>query len=104
VTNQKYAETPFGIVELKYFFSGGLPASGGGEHSAVSVREKIRQMVRLESSDHPLTDQEIVEKLAREGVVIARRTVAKYRAELNIPSVSQRRRNLWDQGSKDITS
>jgi RNA polymerase sigma-54 factor len=104
VTNQKYAESPFGVVELKYFFSGGVPSSGGGEHSAVSVREKIRQMVRIESTDHPMTDQEIMEKLEKQGVVIARRTVAKYRAELNIPSVSQRRRNHWDQGSRESTS
>ena len=104
VTNQKYAETPYGVVELKYFFSGGIPASGGGEHSAVSVREKIRQMVRVESGDHPLTDQEIMEKLEKQGIVIARRTVAKYRSELNIPSVSQRRRNLWDQANREIPS
>ncbi len=96
VTNQKYAETPFGIVELKYFFSGGVPSAGGGEHSAVSVREKIRQMVRAESFSDPLTDQEIVKKLAGGGVVIARRTVAKYRTELDIPSVSQRRKGPRD--------
>lgn len=102
VTNQKYAETPFGVVELKYFFSGALAASGGGnDHSAVSVREKIRKMVRAESSEHPLTDLEIMVKLEKEGVVIARRTVAKYRSELNIPSVSHRRKTLWDQAGKD---
>ncbi|EQD25604.1 MAG: RNA polymerase, sigma 54 subunit, RpoN [Leptospirillum sp. Group IV 'UBA BS'] len=98
VTNQKYAETPFGVVELKYFFSGGVPSSSGGdEHSAVSVREKIRQLVKTESSEDPLTDQEIVAKLSESGIVIARRTVAKYRTELDIPSVSQRRRGPWDQ-------
>lgn len=104
VTNQKYAETPFGVVELKFFFSGGIPSSAGGEHSAVSVREKIRQMVRNEGSDHPLTDQVIVGLLKKEGVVIARRTVAKYRTELNISSVSQRRRARWDQGQTETTS
>ena len=103
VTNQKYAETPFGVVELKYFFSGGVPSSSGGdEHSAVSVREKIRQLVKVESPEDPLTDQEIVEKLAGNGIAIARRTVAKYRTELDIPSVSQRRRGPWDQRTQKI--
>ena len=103
VTNQKYAETPFGVVELKYFFSGGVPSSSGGdEHSAVSVREKIRQLVKAESPEDPLTDQEIVDKLSGSGIVIARRTVAKYRTELDIPSVSQRRRGPWDQRTQKI--
>ncbi|MDA8029365.1 MAG: RNA polymerase factor sigma-54 [Nitrospiraceae bacterium] len=103
VTNQKYAETPFGVVELKYFFSGGVPSSSGGdEHSAVSVREKIRQLVKAESPEDPLTDQEIVDKLAGSGIAIARRTVAKYRTELDIPSVSQRRRGPWDQKTQKI--
>jgi len=91
VTNQKYAETPFGIVELKFFFSGGLPSQSGAEHSSVSVREKIRDMVRSESREAPLTDQEIMGRLGQEGIVIARRTVAKYRMELDIPPVNKRR-------------
>ena len=91
VTNQKYAETPFGIVELKFFFSGGLPSQSGAEHSSVSVREKIRDMVRVESRESPLTDQEIMNRLGKEGIVIARRTVAKYRMELDIPPVNKRK-------------
>ena len=91
VTNQKYAETPFGIVELKFFFSGGLPSLSGSEHSSVSVREKIRDMVHGESKNAPLTDQEIMNLLGKEGIVIARRTVAKYRMELDIPPVNKRK-------------
>jgi len=98
VTNQKYAETPFGIVELKSFFSGGVPSVGGGSHSATSVRERIRQMVRSESPEAPLADQEIMKKLAEAGIVIARRTIAKYRAELDIPPVSQRRKGARETG------
>ncbi|MGC8530034.1 MAG: RNA polymerase factor sigma-54 [Leptospirillia bacterium] len=99
VTNQKYAETPFGIVELKSFFSGGVPSVGGGSHSATSVRERIRIMVRSESPESPLTDQEIMKKLEEAGIVIARRTIAKYRAELDIPPVSQRKRGLRETGA-----
>ena len=99
VTNQKYAETPFGIVELKSFFSGGVPSVGGGSHSATSVRERIRLMVRSESPESPLTDQEIMKKLEEAGIVIARRTIAKYRAELDIPPVSQRKKSLRETGA-----
>lgn len=91
VTNQKYAETPFGLVELKFFFSGSIPSQSGADHSSVSVREKIREMVRAESRKAPLTDQEIMNQLGKEGIVIARRTVAKYRMELDIPPVNKRR-------------
>lgn len=91
VTNQKYAETPFGLVELKFFFSGSIPSQSGSDHSSVSVREKIREMVRVESRKTPLTDQEIMNQLGKEGIVIARRTVAKYRMELDIPPVNKRR-------------
>lgn len=92
VTNQKYAETPFGLVELKFFFSGSIPSQSGSDHSSVSVREKIRGMVRGESPESPLTDQEIMNLLEKEGIVIARRTVAKYRMELDIPPVNKRKR------------
>jgi RNA polymerase sigma-54 factor len=92
VTNQKYAETPFGLVELKFFFSGSIPSQTGSDHSSVSVREKIREMVRGETPESPLTDQEIMNLLDKLGIVIARRTVAKYRMELDIPPVNKRKR------------
>lgn len=91
VTNQKYADTPFGLVELKFFFSGSIPSQSGSDHSSVSVRERIREMVRNESRKTPLTDQEIMTQLGKEGILIARRTVAKYRMELDIPPVNKRR-------------
>jgi RNA polymerase sigma-54 factor len=93
VTNKKYADTPFGLTELKFFFSGSIASSNGGDHSSVSVREKLREVVRREKPEHPLSDQEIMDQLAAEGVVIARRTVAKYRMELDIPPVNKRKKS-----------
>jgi RNA polymerase sigma-54 factor len=92
VTNKKYADTPFGLTELKFFFSGSIASSNGDDHSSVSVREKLREIVRKESPEHPFSDQEIMEQLSKEGIVIARRTVAKYRMELDIPPVNKRRK------------
>ncbi len=92
VTNKKYAETPFGIIELKFFFSGSIASSNGGDHSSVSVRERLKELVRQENPKHPLSDQAIMDALAKEGIVIARRTVAKYRMELDIPPVNKRKK------------
>ena len=85
--------TPQGIFELKYFFNSGVPRGGqeGGEVSSVSVREMIREMVSSEDPEHPIKDQEIVARLQIQQISIARRTVAKYRAELKIPQASRRR-------------
>ena len=95
VTTNKYIQTPQGTFELKFFFNGSLASSGNETdtlHSSVAVREKIEQMVSHEEPTRPLTDQKIVERLKREGVEIARRTVSKYRAELKIAPASRRRR------------
>jgi len=93
VTTNKYAHTPQGIFELKYFFNSSISRSGefGGEVSSVSVRELIRQMVSQEDPKKPLRDQEIVERLKGQHIEIARRTVAKYRTELKIPQAGRRR-------------
>jgi RNA polymerase sigma-54 factor len=93
VTTNKYMSTPRGLFELKYFFSAAIPATGGGEaHSAEAVRYRIKQLIEKEDADDVLSDDQIVEILTGYGVDIARRTVAKYRESLNIPSSVQRRR------------
>lgn len=93
VTTNKYMATPRGLFELKYFFSAAIPATGGGEaHSAEAVRHRIKQLIENEQPDDVLSDDQIVEILTGYGVDIARRTVAKYRESLNIPSSVQRRR------------
>jgi RNA polymerase sigma-54 factor len=93
VTTNKYMSTPRGLFELKYFFSASIPATGGGEaHSAEAVRHRIKHLIENEQRDGVLSDDQIVEILTGYGVDIARRTVAKYRESLNIPSSVQRRR------------
>jgi RNA polymerase sigma-54 factor len=94
VTAGKYVCCPQGVYELKYFFSAGIQQAGDGAEmlSAVSVRDMIRRMVGEEDARRPLKDQEIVARLRSQNIVIARRTVAKYRSEENIPSANQRRR------------
>jgi len=94
VTTNKYMYCPQGMLELKFFFNAGIQRSdpGAEDLSSLTVRELIREMVAHESASKPLKDQEIVTKLKNRGIVIARRTVAKYRAELNIAPASQRKR------------
>ncbi len=94
VTANKYLYCPQGMYELKYFFNTGLQRSDKQEDmlSSVTVREMIRKMVAEEDPRRPLKDQEIVARLLGQNIVIARRTVAKYRTEVNIPSASQRKR------------
>jgi len=93
VTSNKYVATPRGVFELKYFFSASIAAVQGGEsHSAEAVRHRIREMIDQESLDTVLSDDQLVERLRAHGVNIARRTVAKYRESLRIPSSVERRR------------
>ena len=94
VTANKYMYCPQGMLELKFFFNAGLQRTDepSGMHSSVSVRDMIKTMVAEEDAKRPLKDEEIAARLRKQGVLIARRTVAKYRAELNISSASQRKR------------
>jgi RNA polymerase sigma-54 factor len=86
--------TPRGIFEMNYFFTASIQASGGGEaHSAEAVRHRIRILIADEPSDAILSDDTIVKLLRDSGVDIARRTVAKYREAMRIPSSVQRRRD-----------
>jgi RNA polymerase sigma-54 factor len=92
VTSNKYMATPRGTFELKYFFTNAIAGAGGESHSAAAVRHRIRALVDAETADGILSDDAIVAMLRREGVDIARRTVAKYRDALHIPSSVQRKR------------
>lgn len=93
VTSNKYMATTRGIFELKYFFTSAIASSGGGDaHSAEAVRHRIRQMIDAEKPESILSDDTIVKLLRESGVDIARRTVAKYREAMRIPSSVQRRR------------
>jgi len=96
VTSNKYLSTPRGVFELKFFFTSAIQASdGGAAHSAESVRHKIKQLIEAERAERDvLSDDRIVEILKEAGVDIARRTVAKYREALRIPSSVERRRML----------
>jgi len=93
VTSNKYMATPRGIFELKYFFSAALSsADGGTAHSAEAVRHRIKELCDAEPPNAILSDDDIADRLRKEGVDIARRTVAKYREAINIPSSVKRRR------------
>ena len=94
VTSNKYVATPRGVFELKYFFTSAIAsaAAEGEAHSSEAVRHRIRQLIEAETAHAVLSDDKIVEQLKRDGIDIARRTVAKYREALRIPSSVQRRR------------
>ncbi|HEX6001002.1 MAG TPA: RNA polymerase factor sigma-54 [Hyphomicrobiaceae bacterium] len=94
VTSNKYMSTPRGIFELKYFFTSAIQSANGGSesHSSEAVRHRIRQLVDAETPQTVLSDDKLVEYLKKDGIDIARRTVAKYREALRIPSSVQRRR------------
>ena len=93
VTSNKYISSPRGLFEFKYFFTASISSGSGAEsHSAESVRFRIKQMIDQEKPDDILSDDAIVLRLKAANVVIARRTVAKYRESLKIPSSVDRRR------------
>jgi RNA polymerase sigma-54 factor len=91
-TTGKYAQTPRGVFELKYFFTSGVQTTDGDGASAEFIKSEIRQLIANEDPKKPLSDQKITDLLGTKGIEIARRTVAKYREEDNIPSSSQRKR------------
>ncbi|MEW6385972.1 MAG: RNA polymerase factor sigma-54 [Thermodesulfobacteriota bacterium] len=92
VTTSKYMHTPQGVFNLKYFFNSGINQALGDQIASESVKEKIRQIVQSENPRQPLSDQEIADILRRENVIIARRTVAKYRGMLGVLSSSKRKK------------
>jgi RNA polymerase sigma-54 factor len=92
VTNEKFVQTPRGVLPLKFFFSSGLSTTGGEDVSARGIKDQIEKLVASEDPRHPLTDQAIVNILKESGVQIARRTVAKYRDQLGVLSARMRKR------------
>ena len=91
VSNGKYMQTPHGVFELKYFFDSRVSTDGGEDVSARSVKQRIAQLVEEEDKAKPMSDQEIGNILGKDGLQIARRTVAKYRDQLKIPSQRYRK-------------
>ncbi len=91
VTTQKFMHTPRGIYEFKYFFGSGLTTEAGGACSSTAIRALIRQLVSEEDARHPHSDSRMAEILAQQGIIVARRTVAKYRESMNIPPVNLRK-------------
>lgn len=94
ITTEKYVHTPQGIFELKFFFSSGVKSVTGSDISSSSVKEQIKEIIAAESPKSPISDQQIVTILKAKNIKIARRTVAKYRETLGIPSSSQRKEIL----------
>ncbi len=92
VTNNKYMATPIGVFELKYFFSRAMITANGSACSGTAIRGLIKDIIEAEHQDKPLSDAEITRQLARQGLVVARRTVTKYRQMLKIEAVDRRRR------------
>ena len=91
VSNGKYVQTPHGVFELKYFFDGGLSRDDGEDISARSVKEKIEALIKEENTNSPLSDQRLADILKEDGIDIARRTVAKYRDQLDINPARHRK-------------
>jgi RNA polymerase sigma-54 factor len=91
VVNNKYMHTPQGVYELKFFFHSGISSSYGESVSSVTIKQRIRKIIEAEDQRRPLSDSKIMSILQKEGLVLARRTIAKYREELRIPTSNQRK-------------
>ncbi len=89
--SNKYAHTPQGVYELRYFFSEAVQGPGGGATPLLILKRRVKKMIEEEDPMHPLTDEQITERLQAEGIEVTRRTVAKYREDMRIPSTHQRR-------------
>ena len=92
VTNGKYVQTDYGVFELKYFFSDRMVTEDGNEISTIRLKNQIKEIIEEEDSEQPLTDGQIAEMVAKSGIPIARRTVAKYREQMMIPVARLRRK------------
>ena len=91
VTTQKYLHSPRGIFELKYFFSSHVNTEGGGEASSTAIRALVKKLIAAENPAKPLSDSKLTSMLSEQGIMVARRTVAKYRESLSIPPSNQRK-------------
>jgi RNA polymerase sigma-54 factor len=92
-TSGKYAQTPRGLFELKFFFSGAARTQSGEDVSTHAVKQRVEDLIKQENPKKPLSDSHIVDILKQEGIFLARRTVAKYRTEMNIPGSSARKQH-----------
>jgi RNA polymerase sigma-54 factor len=90
--SSKYAHTPQGVFELRYFFSEAVQGPSGGVLPLLILKRRVKKMIEEEDTSHPLTDEHITERLQSEGIQVTRRTVAKYREDMRIPSTHQRRK------------
>ena len=91
VVNNKYMHTPQGVYEMKFFFHSGISSSYGESVSSVTIKQRIKKIIEAEDQRRPLSDSKIMNILQKEGLVLARRTIAKYREELKIPTSNQRK-------------
>jgi RNA polymerase sigma-54 factor len=91
VVNNKYMHTPQGVFEMKYFFHSGISSQFGESVSSVTIKQRIKKIIEAEDARKPLSDSKIVSILQKEGLMLARRTIAKYREELKIPTSNQRK-------------
>jgi RNA polymerase sigma-54 factor len=91
LTNGKYIETPYGVFELKFFFSSSIINNDGENFSSISIKQKIKKIILLEDKLNPHSDEKIADMLSIDGIKLARRTVAKYRESLNLESSSKRK-------------
>lgn len=91
VVNNKYMHTPQGVFEMKFFFHSGISSSYGESVSSVTIKQRIRKIIESEDGRQPLSDSKIVSILQKEGLILARRTIAKYREEMKIPTSNQRK-------------
>ena len=90
----KYGHTDHGVYQLRFFFSQAVKVSGGAAMSVKLLKREVKKMIEREDVAHPLTDDHISKALSRDGISVTRRTVAKYRGEMNIPSTHRRRKKL----------
>jgi len=105
VTANKYISTPRGTFELKYFFTAAIQSSEGGEtHSAEAVRHRIRELIDGETATSVMSDDKLVDELRTAGIEIARRTVAKYREAMRIPSSVDRKRMKLSSAKSNFPS
>jgi RNA polymerase sigma-54 factor len=91
VVNNKYMHTPQGVYEMKFFFHSGISSSYGESVSSVTIKQRIKKIIEAEDQRRPLSDSKIMSMLQHDGLVLARRTIAKYREELKIPTSNQRK-------------
>jgi RNA polymerase sigma-54 factor len=91
VVNRKYAHTPQGVIELRRFFTEGMMNEDGEEISTRIIKLKIKKLIEEEDSHNPITDDHVVKILAKDGIKLSRRTVAKYRDQMQIPGSRERR-------------